>query len=119
MKREVLFDMNDIREIRPRCDLCAYELTFAEFLLLENRCVFHADNAFDLRRNVSKLKYIKLLLGDLNIFRAKIKMKERGMTAVDYMACVGTVKPDLHDIIDEHDMEKLLRAMDKHTGVVA
>ena len=116
--RELLLQKSDIREIRPRCDLCSQELTFIEFLLLENRCVFHAGDLGPVTK-LSMWKFVKLLIGDLAITRKKVWMKICGLDEHDYAACIGVTKPSLKDIIDEKDMEKLLRAMDKHTGVVA
>lgn len=118
MSRELLLNRNDIREIRPKCDICGQDLTYVEFLLLENRCVFHCGDTKPLK-SLTMLKYLRLLMGDLFISRRKLQMKERGLDERDYAACVGTVRPSLEDIVDEKDMEKLLRAMDKHTGEVA
>lgn len=106
----------DIREPRPKCQHCGNELTYAEYLYCDGFCIFHAEGGLTALKNLSKIAYIRLLLGDLAITKGKLRMKDRGLTNVDYQATVNTVKEDLRFIDNLQDMSKLVKAMKGHTG---
>ena len=112
MKR---LDRQDIREPRPKCDICSSELTYAEFLLCDGRCIFHADSTKKCE-NLSKIAYIRLILGDIDIVKAKLEMKARGLSEIDYEASVSTVKPSLRFADNAEDMKKIMEAMKGHSG---
>lgn len=105
----------DIEEKRPKCDVCGYELTIAEILTTHNRCVFHAKEGLDILKKLTHFRYIKLLLGDLDVARGKIAMKRQGLTEVDFMACLTHVKPELREL-DTAGFKKLCDFMKKHKG---
>ena len=103
----------DIEEKRSKCDICGYELTVAEILTTHNRCVFHATEGVDRLRGMSWFAYIRHLLNDLKVAKTKLSMKAKGLTEVDYAACLCETGKDLVEL-DINDMEKLLNHMGNH-----
>jgi hypothetical protein len=105
----------DIVERRVKCNICGYELTAIEYLISGCYCVFHETDEvkLDQLRRMSKWGYLRLLLADLDVMRAKLEMKSKDMTQVDYMACVGAVKPELQDM-NAGDMRNLVTYMKAH-----
>ena len=112
-------ERQDIEEKRPCCDECAYPLTVAEILTTHNRCAFHGSKeGVDRLEKLTHYRFIKLLLGDLDVARGKLSMKAKGLTAVDQAACVGHVGKDLPEL-DAAGLKKLSQYMRKHKGSYA
>jgi hypothetical protein len=111
-----MLKQQDVREPRPKCDICSSELTYAEYLLCDGKCIFHAENLSKCE-NLSKMAYIRLILGDIDIMRAKLKMKARGLSEIDYEASVSSVKPSLRFADTTGDMKRIIEAMRGHTGI--
>lgn len=109
----------EVVERRAKCDVCGYELTVAEFLISGCYCIFHETDENKLKQlnSLSKLSYIRLLLGDLDIMRGKLAMKARSLDHMDYMACMTTVLPkegtELQDL-KIADFKKVVSHMRKH-----
>ncbi len=109
----------DIVERRVKCDFCGYELTVVEFLISGSFCVFHEkdENKLKALNSLSKLGYIRALLGDLDLMRAKVAMKARGLDHVDYMACLTTVLPCIDTELQDlriNDFGKVMAHMRAH-----
>jgi len=106
--------MSDAPEIRPRCDICAQEVTYPEFIFLGNKCIFHADQkSVDDMMSISKLSFVKYALNELEVVRGKRSLKNRRLNHVDFQACVNELKPELHEI-DSKGLEKLINVMNAH-----
>jgi hypothetical protein len=105
----------EVVERRAKCDICGYELTVAEFLISGCYCVFHEkdENKLKQLKGLSKISYIRLLLGDLDIARGKIALKARGLDHVDYMANVGEVEEEIQ-YMDVRGMKSLVSYMRAH-----
>lgn len=112
-------EKSDQQEFRPRCDMCGYELTFAEYIYVGNKCAFHAEpDRVKRLRGVSVIAFVRMLFGDLAVARAKLAMRDRGLTSLDYQACVGTVNEDLRFIDTAGGMKRLVDTMMNHKGAV-
>ena len=105
----------DIEEHRAKCAVCSQELTYIEFFFYGDRCIWHTDRP-ERAENMPLLRYISLVWHDLQVLRGKARMKARGLTHVDYQACINTVAEDLRFIDNTGDMKKLVSAMKEHTG---
>lgn len=104
-------------ERRNKCHICGCELTVAEFLISGCYCVFHENDENKLKqlKLLSKFSYIKALLGDLDVMRGKMALKDRGLDHVDYMACLTTVLPVAGtELQDLKDFGKVVSCMKAH-----
>src|SRR4030042_3710045 len=90
-------DRLDVEEVRAKCAICSFELTYPEYLLLGNRCIFHAKSLKPLQ-NISKFRFILHALREFEVVRGKIALKERGFTEIVYMPCVPELKFELNEI---------------------
>jgi len=108
-------ERQDIEERRPCCDHCGYPLTVSEIFTTKNRCVFHAKEGVDKLKRLTHYRFIKLLLGDLDVARGKLSMKAKGLTEVDQAACVGHTGKDLPEL-DAAGLKKLTQYMRRHKG---
>jgi hypothetical protein len=103
----------DITEQRIHCKICAYELTHPESMLLGDVCIWHAESIEPIK-NLSILAFLWLAFNELLLVRAKIAMKDRGLTEVDFSACVGEVAKDLHFIDNSKGIRRLTGHMRAH-----
>ena len=108
----------DIPELRCKCAICGYELTYAEFLYLDDRCVFHASTATYYEgskrlRTLSIWSFLWHAFNELIVTRGKVAMLERGLSHIDYMATVGEVGEELHTI-DSKGLKRLVTHMRAH-----
>jgi hypothetical protein len=103
----------DITEPRLKCKICAYELTHPESLLLGDVCIWHAESIEPIK-NLSILAFLWLAFNELRLVRDKVRMKDRGLTEVDYQACIGEVAEDLHFIDNSKGLRKLVGYMRAH-----
>jgi hypothetical protein len=108
--------MTDRPEKRVKCNYCGQDLSYLEFMLLDGKCLFHAEGGLTALRNMSIFAYIRLLLGDLAVVRGKLRLKDRGLTHIDWQATVSEVAPELHDFSRPGNFDTLVKHMLAHTG---
>jgi len=94
---------NDTIERRARCEVCGSELDYFEFTL-GRRCVFHAETPY----NGSLWHWLRFAMAEWRIHRQKRIMLKKGLSYIDYKACLGNVAPEIADIQDVKGMETLL-----------
>jgi len=100
-------------EVRAKCNICGFELTYPEFILLQNKCVFHAEMP-----RMSWFTFLRMAILEFKAVRKKLKMKSKGMSEIDWQACVNTVAEDLSSMKDAEAMGKFLKALQGHKGVL-
>lgn len=95
------FTMTDVPEKRVKCNCCAFDLSYMEFMFLDGKCVFCAEEGLTPLKTMSFWGYIQLLWHDYQVGKGKLRMKARGLTAIDFQACVSEEAPELHDITED------------------
>ena len=108
-----LLQPQDILEKRVKCNGCGQDLSYLEFMFCDGKCVFCAEGGQTAIKTMSKYAYIRLLLNDIAVVRGKLSMKAKGLTAIDWQACVSSVVPELHDI-DADGLRRLVGFMKAH-----
>jgi len=105
----------DIPEERAKCNICGYDLSYPEFMALNGRCIFHAEEGLTVLKCMSFFAYILLLWRDYRVMKGKLRMKARGLTEVDFQAVISEIAPELHNI-DSEGLGKLIGHMKRHKG---
>ena len=114
-------DLNrtDVVEKRARCVVCGYVMTYMEYIH-GNKCVFHtnkihvrSDDTFEFY-NMTLWQWVRFAIAEYKVTMAKLKMRDKGLSAQDYFGCLGNVAPEIEDIKDCETMGQLFKKLKKY-----
>jgi len=103
----------DIEETRSCCKICGYQLTYLEFIMNGNYCVFHSKSNARLNY-ISLWRWVRFAIKEYKVMKAKLRMVRRGQTAQDYFACLGNVSSEIEHIKDAKDMNLLYKKLKQY-----
>ena len=92
-----------------QCQICGYEMTYMEFIT-DCYCAFHTKR----QSRIGLMRWICFAIAEYRVWKAKLRMHQKGYSHQDYFACLGNVAPEIEDIKNSKDMDLLCKKLKRY-----